>query len=289
MAVFKITMVFSYDGYGWTESYLLQTPGTPTPFNVWVGQGLNLASNRGGLLVPAASMDYVRISMVGTRFASQVFPGIGAGTWCAGSNIRGCTADGLPPNVALLMNWEPFVPGPEKHTFLRGLPSDINVNGKYVPTPVWNKASTIWQNTLYGTGLPAGYAWGWWGVTSSTSAQVTGYLQNPTGTVTITASQNLWAGVPLGTKVLLRVSGVNYKSTLNGTNVYYTAGQNSCTTKDQIAVSPFVSPGKVEYPLFGFLQGAFTAGAIQFERLQSRKCGRQLFLEHGRAPIRVRH
>jgi hypothetical protein len=55
-------------------------------------------------------------------------------------------------------------------------------------------------------------------------------------------------------------------------------------TKDQIAVAPFLIPGKIEYPLFGFI--AMLTGTI--ERPITRKAGRELFLERGRAPRRAR-
>lgn len=287
MALYKCTMIFDYDGYGWSESYVMSDPAS---------QGLNIAyklftkiaQNRISLLVQKARLSYIRIGTIGTRFATQTSYFNNTGQWGLAPYLDQTGGLGLHPNDSLLLRWTPTIAGPEKSTFIRGIPQVINQNGVYVPTPNWSKALS-----RYFTGFNslAGVAMGWVGVLSNTRAPLMTYAQNLDETVLITVKPipatgaAMFAGLAIGSKIVLRVSGVNYKSVLNGTNNYLVVSPTQASTVDKIAVQPYQFGGSVEFPTFGFT--GIAAG--EDERLMTRKCGREYFLEHGKSSRRTRY
>ena len=286
MPVYKVTMIFNQDGYGWTESYALNFPAGIGVKQVLGLYAVPLCNWRRQILVQAATLEYVRVGTFGTRFAVQTQRVNLIGNY-KGSASNPALVNGLHPNWCLLLRNYQAVPGAGKSTFLRGLPDEINVNGIYTPTAAWIAALANYTSSLTGAQQAQ---WGWWGALTNANAPLTTYTQTQQETVLLTCGNNpvtnaaLFLAIPVGTKLLLRVSGVNGKSAINGTNVYFVRSANTAETKDQIAVAPYIYGGNVELPAFGFA----SISTVADERLQSRKCGRQLFLEHGRAPVRKR-
>jgi hypothetical protein len=273
-ANYKWTMVFDLDDYGWTESYVLNLGAPLSLSKIFQDYCLTIAQARMSLMPPNVTLSFGRVSTIGTRFSVQLYEIGGGGTYPNQPHS-------LHPNDALLLHWFPVAPGPQKSTFLRGLPIEINVNGLYTPTPLWTKQLASYTRKLSN---PVAGAWGWWGVQSSTTSTVNTYVQTINETVLITVNTPIFAGLDPTQLIKVRVSGVNGKSAINGTNVYYPKSATTIETKDKIAVAPYQFGGKVELPVYGFsqiLQG-------NDERLMTRKCGAPLFTERGRARVRAR-
>lgn len=282
----KVTFVFGMDEYGWTESYIINTAAGQYTFDGLYNFVISpIVSARLSLLAPTASMTYVRISVVGTPFAVRLFAVNSQGLYGSYTNQPNPPGldPSLQPNDALLVRLTPASPGPAKSIYLRGLPKEIeDDNGNYNNDPGF----TILLRSYFTSFTKiSGNSFGWWGVQSKTFAPVSNYAQNADGTVTITTTTNLFTVTTPPTPTIIRISGVNGKSILNGSRVYYPLTTTTAKSKDQIAVSPYIFGGRVEVPVYGYTQ----AGSFVAERLMTRKCGRALFLERGRQSRRILH
>jgi hypothetical protein len=273
---YKFTYYFASQGYGWTESYEKSQPAASSLWDLWTGYGITLGNLRLNMLGNTSVMTYCRVSQVGTRFAAQVFKIFKTGLYGAASAF---------PNMALLMRCWQTAPGPGKSIFLRGIPYTIITAGEYTPTAQWSQAGNMWINYL--TNSQNGY-WGWIGAQTSVSSLLTGYAQNVNPPlqwqVVVSTKDPIFQGLAQNTKVLVRFSGINGKSELNGSQVCYVQGPSSVLTKDQFGVTPYVWGGRCELPTFGFN----TFNVIQAERLMTRKAGAIAFLERGRARVRAK-
>ncbi len=271
---YKFTMFFEGGGQGWTESWVLYNQSQIGLGILNTAYGNQLVNLRSQLLSNSNYLTYLRINQIGTPFASQLFEYNQIGQYQA------ITA---PINVALLLNAYGTAPGPAKHVFLRGIPESV-VSGSSFTLSYAFQASF----NAYVKFLQVGSAqvnWGWIAVISKTfSPTKNSYTQNVDETVTVTSNIALWTGVPVGTKILVRFSGFNGKSQLNGTQVCYVESATTVQTKDQIALAPYVYGGRIEYPIFG--QNGLSS--MNVERIMTRKAGRPFFVERGRAPRRAR-
>lgn len=275
---YKISLIFSAGGYGWSETYYLNVTGVVTPKFILQNYGENLMYLRMQFLSKDAELNYIRISLVGTPFTAQTFPN-NNGNYSL--NVGAINEDMDTPNVALLCKFYNIVPGNARSLFLRGIPENCIVNGDYTPTTAFQGAFNNWAVYMLGA---QGSNWGWWGVTSKVSSIGTSYTVGTDYRVTVKSANPVFGAAVANKKYLVRFAGWNFKSALNGTQVCYNVDASTFITKDQISLVPFTIPGTIELPTFGFQQ----TGLPIVERAMTRKCGRQLFLERGRAPRRIR-
>lgn len=293
MPVYKFTIVFSGNNQGWTESYYYSQPNPLPLAQLYAGPGLGLLQYRQAILANNCSIDYLRIGTVGTKFAVQLFPYNLLGLYGTGVYGAGGVND-VNSNLALLIRCQPAVAGPNKNIFMRGVPYTILKAGEFSPPATFQKPLNVFLGYLIGTSSQF-QTWGWWGVTqgSAVTCPVVTYAlatQAPNQyQVTITfaanpAGNSIFQNVPVGTKVLVRLTGINGKSELNGVQVVTVLSPLTCLTKEQFGVVPFSHGGNGTYNLYGFI-GIGAAGA---EKLVTRKAGMPLFLERGRAKNRTR-
>lgn len=275
---YKISLIFSANGYGWTETYYLNVATANVPKFIYQNFGKQLSYLRMQFLSQDARLDYIRISLVGTPFTAAVFPNDN-GPY--NGNIGAIAVDMDSPSVALLCKFYNIVPGNTRSLFLRGIPEDCITNSEYNPTTRFQAAFNSWATYLVGS---QGVNWGWWGVTSKVSGLGLSYTVNANFTVLVKSVAAIFGAAVPNKKYLVRFSGWNYKSALNGTQVCYNVDASTWVTKDQISLVPNTVTGTIEWPTYGFQQG----GLPQIERAMTRKVGRQLFLERGRAPRRIR-
>jgi hypothetical protein len=293
MPAYKVTMVFGMSGQGWTESYTYNTPATLPLLQVYNNFAVPLINARIAILTSAATITYCRISTQFVRWSAQIFDVSLTGTYGSNAAIGAALVQGVIPNLALLVRCYPVAPGPGKSVFLRGLPYTVCTPNGYNPNGFWKKMIQAFFAVLTGGGQGTG--WGWIGVTelSQIRCPVLTYAQIPQAPnqfqVNITfsvnaAGQSIFAGQPVGTKGYVRLSGINGKSELNGTQVVIVTGDLTCMTKDQFGVVPYNHGGTGLSNTYSFTP----IGSCSDERLVSRKAGRTLFLERGRQPNRAR-
>jgi hypothetical protein len=117
---------------------------------------------------------------------------------------------------------------------------------------------------------------------SPARTQVTLVTQTLTKQIQYTVADNIFAGIPAGTKVKVFVSGVQGAATSNGSQIVIPSAPNSCTTVKQIPTFAYTSGGFMTFsrPLFYLIGGLFT------RRLVERKAGRPLYLSRGRQRAR---
>lgn len=280
MPIYKITLAMTRDSQGWTESYYLNVVDTLRPqavHDTWVTPLLGL---RQQMMGTGSFIDYSRVSTVGVPFSAQAFT----------ENLPGSYGvSATTPDVALLVRSLPAVGGPPKNLYLRGNPYTIITAGIFSPPALWTKFFGQYTNQLL-TGQ-GGAVWGWMGTVEATKVKcpLTGYTQNAGFQVLLTfgptpAQTQLFTGVPINSKVQVRLSGINTKSELNGVQVVTVTGPSTCTTVGQFGVIPWTHGGFGLYEVKSFV----TYGNINPEKIVSHKTGRPLFLARGRAPARAR-
>lgn len=281
MAAIKITLAFQNLEQGWTESYILNnpTPGTPALWNTLYGTPLALV--RAALLSVDCTQTYIRIAVVGVPFAVQTFKGVGPGTYAAGQSV---------PNLAILLRCPPILAGPQKAIYLHGFPGSQVNQGVYAPT--FDFSAAIGAFTRFLTSAVGNSGWGWIGVNGSTKvkAPLETYTITPGYQVLMTfnpvplTQQPIFQGVPVGTKIRLRLSGINTKSELNGVQVCLVNSANTALTVYQFGVLPYSHGGFGVYEPTTFIQ----FGGLNDEKVVTHKTGKPLFLSRGRAPVRAR-
>lgn len=280
MPFYKFTLVMSYSGYGWTESYIFNAVvSTPTAvlYNTY---GQVLAGLRQNLLCAGASVDFVRISTVGALFSAQTF------SYGVPGQVN---PSGVNPNLAVLVRGSQQGNGPSKSIFIRGIPGTSITANSWLPTADIVKAFN--NLTAYLTQSPSGNSWGWLGANEATkiTQPISGYTVGDAFQVTVTiptpqGQTAIFAGIPIGTKLNVRFTGINGKSELNGTQVVSVVSTTSCITKQQFGVIPWTHGGTCTLTIAQFNR-FFN---FEADRLTTRKAGKQLFLERGRSPVRVR-
>lgn len=281
MASVKITLAFQIESQGWTETYILNNPvpGTLQQFNQTYA--IPLAQKRAALLSDAVNHTYSRLALVGIPFAVQTFEGIGAGTYAASQTV---------PNVAILARCPPLVAGPNKAIYLHGFPASQLTNGFYAPSFEFQAGIAAFRQFV--TGAIGNATWGWIGVNSSTkvSAPLLDYTVTTGFQVLLTfnpvplTQTAIFQGVPIGTKIRVRLSGINGKSELNGVQVCLVSSPSEALTVYQFGVLPYSHGGKGVYEPTTFIP----FGGLNDEKAVTRKTGKPLFLSVGRAKAKAR-
>jgi hypothetical protein len=280
MPVYKITMAFTLQSQGWTETLYLSTANPFSLANVRDLYAIPLVKLRLNLAVGGVTNTYLRIGQYGVPFAVQTFEGQGAGTFDGSADV---------PNVALLMRGSPVIAGPTKAWYMHGIPDSVIINGSYGPSYAFQAAVQSLRNYLESANQTGAY--GWIGVTQTAKVKcaVSGYTINEGFQVVISflptpAQTQIFTGVPINTKVRLRLSGVNGKSELNGVQVCLVTANNQATTVGQFGVLSYKYGGFGVYEPTNFI----TLAGINDEKVVTRKTGKPLFLARGRALARAR-
>lgn len=168
----------------------------------------------------------------------------------------------------------------QKFIHMRGIWDTISVEGgRFTPVVpgwvgVWNAYTAALINGPYG----------WWGKLQSLVSNVTDYVQDVDGYVTIDVAEQGFFNQPVGTKLSVRLAGVNTKSELNGQLLVKVVNGQRVKTVKRISVFPYVGEGTLRYRTQQFIRFA----TVRPQKIGSRKPGAPLFQSAGRAPARVR-
>lgn len=148
----------------------------------------------------------------------------------------------------------------------------------------WKRRADIYAASL----IQAGYGWVGTNPALTSRGNVTNYVQDPAGTVTLTLAPTNGIVLPAaGTKLPIKFARINdSKSVLNRTLVcVVNVGGATVTTREQVAVSDFATPGTYVATRTGFIPYA----ALSYYKLGSRKTGRPFGVAPGRLPAKVLH
>ena len=277
--IFKCTLFFEMGKYGWSESYALQRQDSSYVFAM--ARLKELATFRAGIMAAQPSIVGQRVSDFKVNGDGQPDDQIYYGSLGAAANDPFTAVLGLFLNSARTGR---------KPIYWRGVPDDVSQNGGvYVPGAVLGFQSNMRNFINYLLTPQTDATWGWWGRPSPKPLPVllSNYTIDPTtGKVTLLFNANIFAAVPVGSRVSVFLSGINApsKSALNGTQVVTVVSPNSAFLSRPISVFPFNSGGQGTYA--GSVFQAFNSGKDL--RVTERKAGRNFFVERGRHAVRPR-
>lgn len=192
------------------------------------------------------------------------------------------------PNAAIKMRLRNDASTARSDAYLRGAWDQCFHGGVLDFTGV---AGAEWKRRadLYGAALISG-GYGWVGTNPAATSRgnVTGYVSNPDGTVTLTVAPTNAIPLPAaGTKLSVKFARINgSKSVLNRSLVCIVGvGGTSLTTVELIAVSDFATAGTYVATVKGFIPYA----AVSYYKLSSRKTGRPFGVGPGRLRAATLH
>lgn len=274
-AYVKATWIFEQGNRGWTESLLY--PQNSDDISLALNAAILLGQKRAKLLGSAGKIKAIRVSLEKNL----------AGVMIAGDallnyvNIQGYASElSDAPDTCLLVTFRTLNGTKRKQMFMRGIWDQVvSFGGQYLPTyGNWQSFFNSWMAQLITSG------WGWWGNDVVSSARLTSYSPNtPTMLVQITADADIFLP-PFNIKGKVRITGVNGKSVLNGTQIIESRDATHCDLVKPLAVGPFVSPGKIAVygPVFR------ATSDVQASRIIERKAGSPLLESRGRQRARAR-
>lgn len=279
MSVFKCTIFFQMNSYGWSESYAQNRQDTSYVFAM---SGLKiLCSLRSGILGSQASIIGQRVSDYGIKGDGQPDDQLFGGTFNDGADT---------PFTSVLGFFLNGTRTSRKTTYFRGVPDGVVINGgRYAPGNVPGFAQNMANLLAFLSTPQTDRTWGWVGRPSPKPLPVTlaNYTIDPTTSkVTLLFTGNIFNGVPVGTRVSVFLSGINApaKCSLNGTQVVTVVAANSAFVTRPIAVFPYVTGGQGTYA-----GSVFQAIAVARDlRVTERKAGKAFFVERGRRAVRPR-
>lgn len=273
MPIWRLTSWFTEGGYGFTESWWIDSTSQPAQGPNSVVQ--KLMDKRLGFMSKKAFLEETRISQQGSFRGGQLW-----------SYVTDATPDGLPgkyenssvfPGLCMIIPIPPKTPGTiSVSREFRGVAGATarNVISMFQPSPGLLLALQAFFAQLVAD------QWGWLGQTSRVQASVNSLVQATNGTVNVGAAGNLWTVLP-SKPVSLRISGVQGASAVNGTRTVMPTTLSSFATVSRIPVFPYTAGGKVTVNNTGFVQ-ANNPLSLNAIRIASRKPGRRAFLSAGR-------
>lgn len=176
-------------------------------------------------------------------------------------------------NTALLINKNPQ--NQAARLYLRGIPdSVVGQGGQYTPASLYQTLLQQFFTLIISKG------WGYRGNTGGASQLISSAVQNADQTALFTLAGALFTGKAPGTKVSVRISGVNQPSNMNGAYTVVVNSDYTCTTLNQLNVSSFVpNNGKMAVSSSGVV-GIVNPKVL---KIAGRKAGRPSGSSRGRA------
>jgi len=275
--LYRVTFAFAGKSQGWSESYTFPADGTnPGTFNATTV--LPIAQARAALLAREYKMDAYRVAKIRLNDGSPVkraallfTPDLGPGGTTSG--WAGCQ-----PRECVIIQAIDATGQRKKQVFARGIPDQIIEDGGEL-----NFGETIgWFSKLasFTSRLIAAQA-GWLeDIPSGNASNVTGYVLNPNGTVKVAFEDNIFAAIAAGSQRLVRLSGINGSSRLNGANQMIVNDATHATTAKALAVFAYSFGGKGV--LYIYPKPFISAVAWNAELARTHDTGRPIIASRGR-------
>lgn len=200
----------------------------------------------------------------------------------------GITVNMDAPEVAVKMRFRNDASTARSDAYLRGMWRQVIDAGVLNFTDTagaeWKRRADAYAAAL----ISGGYGWVGTNPAATSRGDVTGYQENPDGTVTLNVTPTNGIALPAaGTRVAVKFARINNsKSILNRLLVCVVApGGAALDTTERIAVSDFETNGTYIATVTGFIPYA----AVSYYRLSQRKTGRPFGVGRGRLPVQVLH
>jgi len=231
--LYRVTFAFAGKSQGWSESYVIPRDGT-NPGTLNATTVLPIAQARAALLAREYKLDAYRVAKIrladGTpvkRNALLFTPDLGPGGTTSG--WAGCQ-----PRECVIIQAVDATGGRKKQVFARGIPDQIIEDGGEL-----NFGESIgWFSKLNSFAALLVTAQAGWleDIPIAGPFNVAGYVVNPNGTVKVQFDAGLFVGVVAGTRVTMRLAGINGSSRLNGAQQMVVDDATHATTAKAIAV-----------------------------------------------------
>lgn len=273
----KVTFFLSNEKGGTSETFYL--PGKDfTQYST--AQVLAYWNERRKISGKNTGFEYARVSDVANPRNVQVYPWrdlnlTGTTGYGTGGGYAGADGNSDYASVALLAR---RVSGNKFGQFwLRGVP-----DGLYIAPSTTAPIATFINNfDLYKAMVIAG-GYSWKGVTAA-GAQTTDVLSAVTGadgTALFTLADNIFAAVPVGKHVVVRVSGQVSPKNINGQYTVEVKSPNTCKTLGALPVVNFVAgTGKMNFKATAF----YPIQGLKMMRITTRRAGRPFGVLVGRS------
>ena len=281
----KITFMFDMNARGWSESWWVS--GLSSKLSDYVPYANAVATKRRLLMASIARLHAVRISFE-TNAQGNPQRGDSILEYLDWTGNTG--AVGTDPDLAALIVWRTADGLRKKHQYLRGIPDGVqNPNGLYNPGyPGWTTNLNAYYSTLLG-GLAqvVNPGAGWVGFAVVYQDIIDDYVVNANNQISLSLNTGVVFKPPgpvNDLRQMVRITGLNGKSTLNGQLLVYPVSSTEWNTVRSIGVSPYKSPGVISF-YDGFY---YPTVNLAVQKIVSRKTGLPFLLPRGRARPRVR-
>lgn len=192
------------------------------------------------------------------------------------------------PEVAIKMRFRNDASTARTDVYIRGMWRQCIIAGVLNFTdPIgaeWKTRSDAYASAL----VAGGYGWVGTNPTATSRGKVTGYQENPDGTVTLNVTPTNGIVLPAaGTKLAVKFARINKsKSILNRLLICTVeAGGAALTTVNRVATSEFETEGTYIATVTGFIPYA----ALSYRKLAQRKTGRPFGVGRGRLSAQTLH
>ncbi len=279
--LYRITFILTGQGQGCSESYVVPRDGSSTSL-VAAQIAQPLAQARAALVAREYKLQAYRTTKIrladGTavkRNSDLAIANLGPGGTTSG--WRGCQI-----NECVILNGVSAGGDREKKVFARCIPDQVIEDGGQL-----NMGETIgWFSRLDSFfALLLQYGAGWLqDVPLGNTFNVTGYVINPSFTVTVTFDGTIFNGVAVGTRIPVRLSKINGKSELNGIQQMVVVGNTSATTVEAFSLWPYSFGGtgvRMTTP-----KPFISAAAWGRELARTHQTGKVSVATRGRSPAR---
>lgn len=272
MAFKKATLVFAGRQCGWTESYYQNTNES---HETVIHKAFDLARDRIKLLGKECSIKAIRVATEGA-------PNDGVLRYA--NDLNGMSQEPADEqDVALMVRCENAEHTKWKLIYLRGIWDRVATNhGQYV-----GRAIEAWKGHITDFfGRLVNDAWGWVGSTPANLGLVKTLTISQEDCLQYTLHANAFTvdEVTARKKLKIRVSGVNGKSTANGSHVVRVIAQDKVETITPLAVAKYRFGGVVKGYTYDFID---IAQAFD-QKIVTRECGAPLLESRGRARAKPR-
>jgi len=281
---FVATMFFTGEGVGWSESHSLELEQAFIDHDAAMVQLRDLANRRALLLGRQCYISGLRVSargVTGDSVPEEV--NLRASKLAKDFGLQGgLVPDCTQPDVALLVRFGAFLPGRQKNLYMRGIWDQIEEEGgKYTSNIFFDALIKNYLEPLTDAASP----WGWWGRQGERAEfRVMGYSSTPEATVTVNLGEDAFTEQEIGKRHVVRFSGVNVKSPLNGQQVVVPTGPRTIELAKPLGLAAFHTKGR----MYRNTNGHISYRRFTIRKIVTRETGAPFFRSAGRQPARPR-
>jgi hypothetical protein len=281
--LYRIQFIMTGQGQGWSESYVIPLDNA-TVATVGTQVANPLALSRGALLAREYKLQAYRVSKIRLAIGTVVKRNSDLTVVNYGPGGTTVAWRGCQPNECVIGNGVSADGGREKKVFHRGIPDQVIEDGGLL-----NAAETIgWFSKLASFQSLLLQAQAGWlqDVALGNVFNISGYVLDAGFVATITFTGAIFNGVAVGTRVPIRVTGVNGKSAINGLQMVVVLTDTTCETVETPALYPYAFGGSGQRMTDP--KPFISAAAWGAELARTHQTGKVSVSTRGRAPARPR-